>query len=260
MTRPDPDLLAGLARQLAAETDRDGVLRRVVDVAVTEIDGAEHAGITVLAARTVTTPVATSNLVRDVDQFQYATGEGPCLTAALENVPVVRVDDLHADTRWPEFSTAATGLGVRSMLSFQLYTSKNGTDVGSDTIGALNIYAGRPHAFTDDSVHTGALLAAHAAVAATAAERTDSLQIALQSRDVIGQAKGILMERFKLPADQAFDLLIAASQHTNTKLRAVAERLTATGELATSDEQPAGPTRRNFALPNEKTGIKLEQR
>jgi len=229
--QPHSDLFAVLARQLAGEQDRDAVLRRAVDAAVTQIEGAEHAGITVLTAKSVTTPVASSDLVRDVDHHQYATGEGPCLSAALEHQHTVRVDDLSSDFRWPQFSSAATSLGVHSMLSFQLYTSTNGTT--TDTIGALNIYAGKPHAFTDDSVHTGTLLAAHVAVAAAAAARTTDLQIAMASRDVIGQAKGILMERFKLTPDQAFDLLIAASMHTNVKLRDVAERLTATGELVT---------------------------
>lgn len=226
MTPPDPDLLATLARQMADENDRNAVLSRVVNASVAQIEGAEHAGITVLTRRSVSTPVATGDLVRIIDKHQYAAGEGPCLTAAVEHQQVVRVDDLISDLRWPKFSEAIVGLGVRSMLSFQLYT-------GQDTFGALNIYAAVPNAFTDESVHTGALLATHAAVAATAAVKSDNLRIALQSRDTIGQAKGILMERYKLTADQAFDLLITASQHTHQKLRDIAEQLTSTGELVT---------------------------
>ncbi|HEX4729567.1 MAG TPA: GAF and ANTAR domain-containing protein [Jatrophihabitans sp.] len=226
MTQPNADLFARLARQLATEEDRDAILRRLVAASVSQIDGAEHAGITVLTRKAVATPIATDDLVRDVDKHQYTTGEGPCLTAAIEHQHVVRVDDLHTDLRWPEFSTAIADLGVRSMLSFQLYT-------GEDTIGALNIYAAVPNAFTEDSIHTGALLATHAALAAAAAEKSSNLRIALQSRDTIGQAKGILMERYKLTAEQAFDLLITASQHTHLKLRDIAEQLTATGELTT---------------------------
>lgn len=229
MTPPNPDLLADLARRLAVEGDRDAVLTRVLEAALVQVGGAEHAGITVLSREGASTPLATDDLVRDVDKHQYATGEGPCLTAVSDGEPVVRVDDLRTDPRWPKFSAAIADFGVRSMLSFQLYT---GGDRGVETIGALNIYAPLPHAFDEESVHTGTLLATHAAVAAAAAVTSSNLRIALQSRDTIGQAKGILMERFKITSEQAFDLLVAASAHTNRKLRDVAERLTTTGELA----------------------------
>ena len=101
----------------------------------------------------------------------------------------------------------------------------------ADLNGALNIYARPPHAFTPNSIHTGVLLAAHSALAIAAATTSADLRIALESRDVIGQAKGILMERFKITSTEAFDLLITASQHTNRKLRDVAADLTDTGAL-----------------------------
>ncbi|HEY8300571.1 MAG TPA: GAF and ANTAR domain-containing protein [Jatrophihabitans sp.] len=223
--RPNPDLLARLARDLAAEPDVDGVLRRVVDAAVFQLDGADHAGITVLSKRSVSTPVCSDDLVLKVDAAQYSANEGPCLNAALDPVPMVRVDDLRTDARWPTFAAAAVELGVLSMLSFQLYTEH-------DTIGALNIYADEANAFDDEDCHTGQLLATHAAVAAAAAVEAGNLRTALESRDVIGQAKGILMSRYQLTADQAFDLLITASQHTHRKLNDVASQLAATGELA----------------------------
>lgn len=228
--RPNFDLLAKLARQLAAEDDRSAVLTRVIDASITQIDGAEHAGITEITRDGVTTPVATSDVVLAVDTQQYTIGEGPCLDAAMEDESVVRVDDLRSDQRWPEFSEAAADLGIRSMLSFRLYTGAEDTD---NTIGALNIYASAPNVFNDESVHTGTLLATHAAIAATAAATTSNLRLALQSRDTIGQAKGILMERFKLTSEQAFDLLIAASQHAHIKLNEIAEQLVTTGELKT---------------------------
>lgn len=224
MTRREADLLAELARELATEHEVDGVLRRVVDAAVSQIDGAELAGITVLSKSSVSTPIATDDIVHEVDRQQYATNEGPCLTAAVEYEPAVRVDDLDAETRWPRFTPLVVALGVRAMLSFQLYTQQ-------DSLGALNIYARRNNAFTDDSVHTGLLLAAHAAVAIARTRKEVNLRIALESRDIIGQAKGILMERFRIDAMQAFDLLIAASQRTHRKLNEVAETLTSTGEL-----------------------------
>ena len=227
----EADLLARLARDLAGERDLDGVLRRVVEASAAQIDGAENAGITILSQKSVSTPAATSDLVREVDKHQYATGEGPCLSAAIDHQPVVRVDDLGTDPRWPRFATAATALGVRSMLSFQLYTAPGGAGTADVTMGALNVYAAGPAAFGDDSVHTGTLLAAHAAVAAAGAATSSNLRLALQSRDTIGQAKGILMERYKITAEQAFDLLIAASTRTNRKLKDVAADLATTGAL-----------------------------
>jgi AmiR/NasT family two-component response regulator len=107
------------------------------------------------------------------------------------------------------------------MLSFQLYVS-------GDNLGALNLYNGSPEAFSDQSEHVGLLLASHAAVAMAGAQHEEQLLQAVATRDLIGQAKGILMERYKITADQAFSLLIRASQDTNSKLRDVADHLIAT--------------------------------
>ena len=110
------------------------------------------------------------------------------------------------------------------MLCLQLF-------VHEDTLGALDLLAGEESAFTDESEHIGLLLASHAAIAAAGAQKLEHATIALATRDIIGQAKGILMERFKLTADQAFDVLAKVSQDTNRKLYAVAEDLTRTGTL-----------------------------
>lgn len=222
--RPDPELLANLARELNRETDVTAILRRIVEASVAQVEGADFAGITVLSRSSVSTPVATDELVWRVDETQYALGEGPGLNAAINREPVVRVDNLCIDERWPRFAAAAVDLGVHSMLSFQLYTHR-------DALGSLNLYALRPNAFTEDSVHTGRILAAHAAIAASSTVQHANLRAALESRDLIGQAKGILMERFRVTPDQAFNLLIVASQRTNRKLRDIAEQLVATGEL-----------------------------
>ena len=224
----DADWLAALARELGAETDVDAVWGRVVAASLSQVEGADHAGITLLSQKSVSTPVASDDLVRVIDQRQYAIGQGPCLTAARDQQAVVHAPDLATDTRWPEFGAAVADLDVRSMLSFQLYTE---TGPATTTIGALNIYSATSHAFTDDSVHTGTLLAAHAAVAVAAATKSSNLRIALDTRDTIGQAKGVLMERYKITAAQAFDLLIAASQRSNSRLKDVAAHLADTGEL-----------------------------
>jgi GAF domain-containing protein len=146
------------------------------------------------------------------------------LQAAIDKIEVVRVDDLRTDPRWPRFGQRAVAHGVASMMSFQLYAR-------DDNLGALNLYALEPHAFDDEAAHVGALLATHAAVALASTQTEANLRTALLSRDMIGQAKGILMERFKIDQSAAFELLVAVSQHTHRKLRDIAEDLTSTGEL-----------------------------
>ncbi|MBN9620137.1 MAG: GAF and ANTAR domain-containing protein [Actinobacteria bacterium] len=219
--------LAALARELNDENDVESVLRRTVAAAAAEVPGAEYAGITVVTRRELATPVASDDLVLKVDQGQYETGQGPCLEAAVEREFVVRVDDLASDERYPAFGQHAVQLGIHSMLSFYLFTQ-------AGTIGALNLYASEPRAFDQAAEDIGALLAAHAAVAVASTRKEANLVAALSNRDVIGQAKGILMERYKINADRAFDLLVAASQRTHRKLTDVAGQLAETGELAGS--------------------------
>jgi len=225
MTTDRADLLADLAREMSSEADVEAVLRRVVQAAAHEIEGAQYAGVTLLRRRSIVTSVATDALLEEFDRHQYATEQGPCLSAVTEHIPVVRVDDLSSDWRWPAFRAAVESLPVGAILSFQLYANR-------EESAALNVYASKAHAFSDESVHLGSLLAAHAAVAAASTAKMANLRIALASRDVIGQAKGILMERYKITSEQSFDLLIAASQRTHRKLNDIAVQLSTTGELA----------------------------
>jgi AmiR/NasT family two-component response regulator len=113
------------------------------------------------------------------------------------------------------------------MISFRLFVTDN-------DLGALNLYSSQPHAFDEDAEHVGLLFATHAAVALAAALQQEHLTQAIHGRDLIGQAKGILMERHKLTADQAFTVLVRTSQRSNTKLRDLAEHLANTGELPTT--------------------------
>jgi GAF domain-containing protein len=213
-----------LARSLQQEDTLQETLRGIVVGAVDTVPGAQYAGLSeVKARREINTPAWTNELVRAVDAVQYETGQGPCLDAIYLQ-QTVRVSDMGSDNRWPEFAKRAQQLGVGSMLSFQLYL------VG-DNLGALNLYNREPGAFDDDSEHVGLLFASHAAVAMAGAQRNEQLNQAMRTRDLIGQAKGILMERHKLTADQAFMLLVRTSQVTNRKLRDIADRLTTVGEL-----------------------------
>jgi GAF domain-containing protein len=216
--------LAEAARGLQRQLDPQQVLDRVVSLAVAMVPGADEATITMVRARRhVYSAAATGDLAAWFDVLQDETGEGPCLDA-MWNQQTVRVDDLAADPRWPVLGPRAGERGVGSMLCLQLF-------VHEDTLGALDLLAQERSAFTDESEHIGLLLASHAAIAVAGAQQLEDAALALVNRDVIGQAKGILMERFKITADQAFDVLAKVSQDTNRKLHAVAEDLTRTGTL-----------------------------
>lgn len=219
--------LSELARRMQADPSLEVLLQRIVEAAVAEIDPAEYAGISEITGKRVQTRAGTGPLVRAIDELQYRLEEGPCLTSLREQA-TVRVDDPRHETRWPRFVIAAADAGMLSMLSVQLF-------VEGDNLGALNLYATRPRAFEDEHESTAMLLAAHAAVAMKGSQVETGLRTALATRDVIGQAKGILMERYKINQTVAFDLLVAASQHAHRKLHEVAEELATTGELATSD-------------------------
>ena len=146
---------------------------------------------------------ATDEVPPRVDAIQYETGQGPCLQAMAEHAAYL-IDDLGADERWPAFSRrAAEETGVRSMLSFRLF-------VEEDTIGALNLYSRHPAAFDDHDCAVVTVLAAHAAIAMSAAreqERAEQLEDALRSSREIGMAMGVLMGRTGATEDEAFALL-----------------------------------------------------
>lgn len=232
---PDPGVarqLSELAREMQADTTNEVLLRRIVAAAVSDVPGAQYAGITLVTGKSVSTPAATDTLVEQIDQFQYQTGQGPCLDAAREH-ETVRSDDLRAEDRWPRFARRTANLGVLSMLSCQLFTE-------AENFGALNIYAGTVKAFGPGSESTAILLASHAALAMAAARTEAGLLSAMDARDLIGQAKGILIERHKITGLQAFRLLVASSQAANLKLRDIAEHLVTTGELLKPSRLPPG--------------------
>ncbi len=223
-----PDSLAGdlskLARSLQDQRDPHETLVAVVAAAVEMIPGVDEGSISVVLARKEVSSTAPSgDLPARIDRLQVETGEGPCIDAAYEE-RTVRVRDMSTETRWPTFAPLASKAGAASMLSFQLY-------VEAENLGALNLYARRPDAFDDESEHVGLLFASHAAVAFAAAQKQQNFGQAVATRDLIGQAKGILMERYKVTADEAFGLLVSASQQRGRKLREIAAELTETGEL-----------------------------
>ena len=216
--------LSDLARALQDEDSVDETLQAIADAAVGTVPGAQYAALSMVEhRRKIHTRAGTADVAYAVDRVQYETGEGPCLSAVYEH-QTVSLPDMTTESRWPKFTGRTAELGVLSMLSFQLY-------VQQDNLGALNLYSEHKNAFDDDSEHIGLLFASHAAVAMSGAQQQEHLQKAITARDVIGQAKGILMERHKLTADQSFALLSRVSQQTNTKLIDVARTLTDTGQF-----------------------------
>lgn len=227
---------ARIARSLyAAQTVQD-TLQRIVDLSVETIDGCSGAGISFVQGDEIVTPVWTEPMVLKIDEMQYTTNQGPCLDA-ISHGESFYADDLLTDDRWPAFGPKAAAAGMRCLLSFCLF--------GETVLGALNLYARLPRAFGATDRAQALIFATHAGVALAAAstqertnnalsvelKRLDDLHGALASRQVIGRAEGILMQRELISAEDAFDLLRRASQHLNTKLREVAQVVVDTGEV-----------------------------
>lgn len=212
---PGAQQFADVARALLREGDVEHTLQKIVDMAVETIDGCDYAGISLLKGTKGSTPVASDEVVRAVDAIQYETGEGPCLDAIRDH-EVFESGDMARERRWPHFATQAhAATGITSMLCFRLF-------VAGDTLGALNLYSKAADAFDERSRTVGVVFAAHAAMAMSTAIHEEQMDDALASRDLIGQAKGILMAREGVDADGAFDMLRRASQRLNVKLRDVA--------------------------------------
>ncbi|HLM22473.1 MAG TPA: GAF and ANTAR domain-containing protein, partial [Propionibacteriaceae bacterium] len=151
------------------------------------------------------------------------TQQGPCLDSAYVH-QTVRVADMASEERWPQFARRASEAGAASMLSLQLY-------VEGDNLGALNLYSRTPNAFDDESEQVGLLFASHAAVAYAGVRKEAQLAKAVASRDLIGQAKGILMERYKISPERAFLVLTGISQASNRKLHDIAAELVRHGTV-----------------------------
>lgn len=195
----------------------------VMDYALKAVDCAYAGVVFVHAGAHVDTAAATDPLVPHLEKLQVELGEGPDLDVLGARTSLI-VSDTRLDPRWPQWGRAVAETGVRSLLSVRLYTS-------SSTIGALNLYDRAPDKFDISDQEVAHVLARHAAVALASARQTENLWQAIDSRKRIGQAQGILMERYDLTEDQAFAVLRRYSQDKNVKLRDVAELLVSTRDL-----------------------------
>jgi ANTAR domain/GAF domain len=201
------------------DVDSDTVIAELAEHAAVEISGAQYAGVTVTRnGRHIDTPAATHKWPILLDEIQQRHRQGPCLSAAWEE-KTIHVRDLETDERFPLYARDVLAeTPIRSVMSFQMW-------IAGETMGALNVYAETPNVFDEKTRAVGLVFAAHSSVAWNAARRDEQFKKALASRDVIGQAKGMLMERYGVNAIQAFDLLRKLSQDSNTPLIQIATDL-----------------------------------
>lgn len=211
---------ASVAPRVHASADFDDSLARITGTAVSVVNGCEAASISLLDKGRAVTRGATDRLALDGDQIQYEEGEGPCLDAALQGLWVYE-PDLAADVRWPRSSRRIAELGVASMFSCRLALEV----APNHTLGGLNLYATKRDAFSEQDRMLAILLASLGAVVVDAARQQQQLREAIKSRQVIGEAIGILRAQHNLSSQLAFDMLAKASQRTNTKLRDLAQRI-----------------------------------
>jgi GAF domain-containing protein len=204
-----------------SDTDSETVIAELAEHAAIEIPGAQYAGITITrTGKHIETPAATHMYPMLLDKIQQRHAEGPCLSAAWEE-KTVHVADLETDERFPLYrQDALAETPIRSIMAFQLF-------IAGETMGALNVYAETPNVFDNESRNIGLVFAAHSSVAWNSARREAQFKKALASRDVIGQAKGMIMERYGVNAVQAFELLRKLSQDSNVPLIKVATDLVA---------------------------------
>jgi GAF domain-containing protein len=213
--------LADAVREINAQDDPPHTLETIVAITPEFFASCDFVGVSLVERNGIRTPAASNEKLRELDESQYRAGQGPCYDAIREHATVL-VEDLATDRRWPEWGGAmASELGIRSSLSFRLFTRPD------DSRGALNVYSTKPAAFTEDDVLHGQTIAAMCAVALARSIKDEQLATALESRTVIGQALGMVMERYGLDEDTAFKVLRRIASQDNRKLRDLAAEIVA---------------------------------
>ena len=216
-----PDVTAEEFAELAVRLHEEPTIVETVDLvvqyALKAVD-CQYAGVMIVRRdKVIETAAATDPLVEELDQFHVSCGEGPGLDGGTDRL-IVRVADTRFDLRWEKWARCLDERGIRSVIAARITT-------GSTDLGTLNLFHCEPDAFDTDDEAIASILARHAAVALASAQRAENLWLAIDARKLVGQAQGILMERFDLTADQAFAVLLRYSQDKNIKLRDVADLL-----------------------------------
>ena len=217
--------MAEASRTMQGQTDDDSTYIMAAQLAVDNVEGCDAASLSIVVkGRQVETRGASHDQARQGDLLQYDVGEGPCLDAVWDHL-MVTSPSLVYDQRWPTWGPRVVEeTGFHSILSFRLFSH-------ADRLGSLNMYGYRRNGFGPEDQADGLAIAAHIAVAVTASQQHTGLETALGSRTVIGQATGILIERYGLRADVAFATLVRAASAERTKVRDLATELVHTGRL-----------------------------
>ncbi|UVF80423.1 GAF and ANTAR domain-containing protein [Gordonia mangrovi] len=234
LQRQIADLMTRVQRH--ADTDVPLALDELAAGAAELIPGAQYAAVTVATDNNIVdTPAATHRYPAILDDIQHDVREGPYLQLAMDKEPI-RIDDLEQETRWPTYCRLALErTPIRSLLKFPLASSTH-------TLGALTVCSDTPHAYDEHAFDVAHAYATHASLAWDALRRKEQFATALATRDIIGQAKGIIMERYRCSADHAFGLLKKLSQETNRPLRDVARQLVdADAPMAEADDAGVNP-------------------
>jgi GAF domain-containing protein len=215
-----------MSRFFVGDATLRDTLHRVSELACAAVSSADMVGISMLVEGRPHTAVFTDDTAQEIDAAQYETGVGPCLDA-FRHRQVFRIDDMEKDQQWPPFSEAAAAQGIQSSLSVPLLARHEG-------VGALNFYSRSTAGFSDDDVQIGLQFATQAAIVLAnsqaywdARHLGEDMAEAMKSRATIEQAKGILMGVQRCSADEAFQILVRASQRENRKLREIAEEIVA---------------------------------
>ena len=207
------------ARTINHPRTLDETLQTIVDVARNSVPGFDQVGISTLTREgAVETRAFSGDLVLRLDELQYGLGEGPCFDT-LRGRGIVTAPTIRHDQRWPSYVPEAVALGVRSQLAVRLYLDSEGT------LGGINFYSTVTDDVSRDAAAIAQLFATHSAIALGHLHERETLNEALHTRKVIGQAIGIVMERYEMNEDRAFAFLVRASSHSNIKLRAIAQEL-----------------------------------
>lgn len=231
-----PVSLAALVTDIHAQSTTVETAEQVVDYARHQLD-ADHAGVTLIRrGGRLETVAPTDPLVEEIDQLQHDLQQGCCIETAWEG-HLMKSESLAHDRRWPDWGPKTASLGISSLLAVEL----NNTDMRR--VGALHLYWSRTRRFNDEEFAFAQLFGRHAALALSATMAQENLHVALDSRKKIGMAQGILMERYELAPDQAFQVLRRYSQDHNQKLHAVADELIATRRLPAYPDPDPGRER-----------------
>ncbi|KRB77072.1 hypothetical protein ASE01_09955 [Nocardioides sp. Root190] len=218
--------LAGAAKTINSPRSLDETLDAIVRAAQLTIPSFEHVGISITHSNgEIETRAGTGQLVWEIDALQYGLRQGPCYDA-ITHGGVTIMQDIKSETRWPQYVAEAAAQGLRAQMGLQLYTDEG-------ALGGLNFYSRAP-GIDPDAVQLAELFAAHASIALGRARHEHQLNESVASRQAIGTAVGIIMERYRIQEDRAFQFLVRASSTSNIKLRTLAEEL-----VASTNEQNA---------------------